>query len=244
MKRSMPRISASPATGTWPTADSVAASTMKPLPVTPAAPFDVSSSTASSVSCCVERHRRVGRLRDEHRGHRQVDRRAVEVERVAGRNDQADRRLLHAEVLELRHHPRQHRLRRRRAEHDQQLLLDVADELAGWRSRATRAISAEHDEDEDEARQVEGAHQLAERQQRADAVLADRERHRAERADRRDLHDDADDREQHVRRLLDEVEHERAAAAELVQREAEQHREQQHLQDLALARTRRRRCRE
>ena len=44
----------------------------------------------------------------------------------------------------------------------------------------------------------------------------------------------ADDREQHVRDLLDEVEHQRAAAAELVQREAEQHREQQHLQDLAL----------
>ena len=53
MKRSMPRISARPATGTSPTADSVAASTMKPLPVTPAAPFEVSSSTASSVSCCV-----------------------------------------------------------------------------------------------------------------------------------------------------------------------------------------------
>ncbi|MCY1562768.1 hypothetical protein D9M68_1002170 [compost metagenome] len=53
MKRSMPRMSASPATGTCPTADSVAASTMKPLPVTPAAPFDVSSSTASSVISCV-----------------------------------------------------------------------------------------------------------------------------------------------------------------------------------------------
>jgi hypothetical protein len=53
MKRSMPRISASPATGTWPTADSVAASTMKPLPVTPAAPLEVSSNTASKVICCV-----------------------------------------------------------------------------------------------------------------------------------------------------------------------------------------------
>ncbi|MCY1383495.1 hypothetical protein D9M69_716250 [compost metagenome] len=53
MKRSMPRISARPATGTCPTADSVAASTMKPLPVTPAAPFEVSSSTASSVISCV-----------------------------------------------------------------------------------------------------------------------------------------------------------------------------------------------
>ena len=49
----MPRISARPATGTWPTADSVAASTMNPLPVTPAAPFDVSSSTSSSVTSSV-----------------------------------------------------------------------------------------------------------------------------------------------------------------------------------------------
>ena len=52
MKRSIPRISARPATGTLPTADRVAASTMKPLPVTPAAPFDVNSSTSNSVSCC------------------------------------------------------------------------------------------------------------------------------------------------------------------------------------------------
>jgi hypothetical protein len=48
------------------------------------------------------------------------------------------------------------------------------------------------------------------------------------------LHDDADDREQHVRGLLDHVEDERATAAELVQGKAEQDREQQHLQDLAL----------
>ena len=40
--------------------------------------------------------------------------------------------------------------------------------------------------------------------------------------------------EEHVRELLDQVEHQRAAAAEAVQREAEQHRDQQHLQDLAL----------
>ena len=53
MKRSMPRISANPATGTPPTAERVAASTMKPLPVMPAAPLEVSSRTPSSVSCCV-----------------------------------------------------------------------------------------------------------------------------------------------------------------------------------------------
>ena len=81
---------------------------------------------------------------------------------------------------------------------------------------------------------IERAHQLAERHERAHTVLADRECHRAERADRRDTHDVADDSEQHVRCLFDPVEHERAAATELVQRETEQHGEQQHLQDLAL----------
>ena len=44
-------MSASPATGIVGTEDSVAASTMKPLPVTPEAPFDVNSSTARIVSC-------------------------------------------------------------------------------------------------------------------------------------------------------------------------------------------------
>ena len=49
----MPRIKARPATGIPPTADKVAASTIKPLPVTPAAPFEVNNSTSSSVICCM-----------------------------------------------------------------------------------------------------------------------------------------------------------------------------------------------
>ena len=98
-----------------------------------------------------QRQRRVGRLGDEHRGHREVDRRAVEVERVAGRDDEADDRLAHAEVLHLGDHPRQHRLRRRRAEHDQELFLDVADELPD-REAVEARDRAEHDEDEDQAR--------------------------------------------------------------------------------------------
>ena len=40
------------ATGMVPTDASVAASTMKPDPVTPAAPFEVSSSTPMMPSCC------------------------------------------------------------------------------------------------------------------------------------------------------------------------------------------------
>jgi hypothetical protein len=81
---------------------------------------------------------------------------------------------------------------------------------------------------------IEGAHQLAQREQAAQAVLADGERHGAEGTDGRQLHDVVDDAEEHVRALLDHVEHQRAAAAETVQRKAEQHRDQQHLQDLAL----------
>src|SRR6516165_6248218 len=45
IKRSTPRINAMLATGMVPTEASVAASTMKPLPVTPAAPFEVRSNT-------------------------------------------------------------------------------------------------------------------------------------------------------------------------------------------------------
>ena len=91
----------------------------------------------------------------------------------------------------------------------------------------------QHHEDEQQAGDVERAHQLGQRGERAQAVLADGEGHGAKRADGRQLHDVADDDEQHVRELLDEVEHQRAAAAKTVQRKAEQHRDQQHLQHLA-----------
>ena len=64
-----------------------------------------------------------------------------------------------------------------------------------------------------QAGRVEGAHQLGEREQRADAVLADGECHGAERAERRHPHDDADDAEQDVRHLVDELEHRLAALA-------------------------------
>jgi hypothetical protein len=52
MNRSTPRISAMPAIGTDGTIESVAASVMKPAPVTPAAPFDESIATLSRRICC------------------------------------------------------------------------------------------------------------------------------------------------------------------------------------------------
>ena len=143
MKRSTPRISAMLATGMVPTDASVAASTMKPDPVTPAAPFEVSRSTPMMPSCCHKRQLGVGRLREEDRRHGQVDAGAIQVEGVAGRDHQAHDRLLAAEVLELGDHARQHRLGRRGAEHDQQLFLDVPDELEDVEPcRATRSCPA------------------------------------------------------------------------------------------------------
>lgn len=180
-----------------------------------------------------ERHGDVAGLGDEDRGHRQVDGGAVKIEGVARRNDETHDGAGHAGELHLRHHARQHGLGRGRAEHDQEFLLDVGD-VAHDREAVDAADGAEHAEDEEKAGQVERAHQLRQRQQRGDAVLADREGHGAEGADGSHAHDHADDLEENVCGLLDHVEDQRAAAAELVQREAEEDGEEEHLQDVAV----------
>ena len=173
-----------------------------------------------------------GRLREEKRRHRQVDAGAIQVERIPGRDHEADDGFLAAEILHLGDHARQHRLGGRCPEHDQQLFLDVADELEDVEARQP-GEEAEHEHDEDDAGRIERDHQLGERQERRHAVFADGERHRAERPDRRDLHDDPDHAEQGVRCLVDHVEQRLAALAERLQAEREQDGEEQHLQDLA-----------
>ena len=82
----------------------VAARVTKPLPVTPAAPLEVSSSTPRMRQGLGQCERGVGGLGDEHGRHGQVDRGAVQVEGVAGGDHQADNRLGAAEVLQLVHH--------------------------------------------------------------------------------------------------------------------------------------------
>ncbi len=104
----------------------------------------------------------VERLCDEQRRHRQVDIGAVEVERIAGRHDQADHRLRTTQALELLHQRHERRLRRRSAEHRQQLLFDVRDEAENAEA-GDRRDRAEHHEDEQQARQVEAAHQERQR---------------------------------------------------------------------------------
>jgi hypothetical protein len=77
MKRSMVTSSATPATGRSGMTASVAMSATSPLPDTPAAPFDVSKHHREHRRDLCAREMHVARLSDEHRGERQVDRRAA-----------------------------------------------------------------------------------------------------------------------------------------------------------------------
>ena len=70
--------------------------------------------------------RRVGGLGHEDCRHGEVDGGAVQVEGVAGGDDQADHRFGAAELFQLDHHARQRRLGGGGAQHDEQLFLDVA----------------------------------------------------------------------------------------------------------------------
>ena len=128
MKRSMPRTSARPATGTDGTTASVAASVMKPAPVTPDAPLPVSDGDEQQRHLLRQRQVDVERLRHEERRERQVDVRAVEVERVAGRHDQTDDRFRASQPFELVHERHEPRFGRRGAEHGEELVFDVDEE--------------------------------------------------------------------------------------------------------------------
>ncbi|MGF6663394.1 vacuolar-type H+-ATPase subunit I/STV1 [Paraburkholderia atlantica] len=180
----------------------------------------------------MSRQRGVGRLRDEQHRQREINREAVEVERVAGRNHETDRRVLDAHPFELAHDLRQHGVGRRGAEHDRQFFAQIADQLEDAEAGEPHH-RAEHEHDEHHAARVEHQHQHAELLQRLDTVGAGRERDRAEHAKRRELDDEAHHAEKHLRKLVDQPAHALGALAEQRQRRAEQHREHEDLQDVA-----------
>ena len=126
--------------GTPGTTASVAASVTKPAPVTPLAPFEESMATSRRSICWLKIERRVRRLREEERGHRHVDVRAVEIEAVAGRDDEADGRCRAAEPLHFLDHAGQRRLGRTGAEHEQEFVLDVGEEAEDREAGRQRAM--------------------------------------------------------------------------------------------------------
>ena len=86
-----------------------------------------------------DRHRAAQRVGDEQRRHRQVDRGAVQVERVAGRDDDADGAAVDTQVLHLGDQPRQRGLRRRGREDQQVLAGEVAHQLEDRTPDTTRS---------------------------------------------------------------------------------------------------------
>ena len=96
-----------------------------------------------------EGERRVGRLGDEQCRQRHVDVGAVEVEGIAGRDDETDHRAVAAGAFHLGHQAGKCCLRRRGAEHQQQLFLDVADQRKD-REAVVPCHGAQHDEHEEQ----------------------------------------------------------------------------------------------
>ena len=89
---------------------------------------------------------------------------------------------------------------------------------------------AEDAEDEHGARDVERDHQDAEAHDRGEPGLADDRRDRAERAERGEPEDHAEDAEHQRLQVLDRVHDRLALGAHLLQREADQQGDEQHLQ--------------
>src|SRR6478609_8634409 len=177
--------------------------------------------------------RLVHRLGDEEARHRQVDRGAVEVEGVAGRDGDADDRTGDAEVLHLGDEARQDRLRRRRRQDEEELAAEVAEEREDVHPRDDLEDAAEEGEDEDRARRVEGEHEQAQALERADAGGADEGGHGAERADRGGPHDHRHEAEDEALEVLDGVEDRLAGLAHLLEREADEERDEQGLEHRA-----------
>ncbi|MNQ60005.1 hypothetical protein D3C85_742710 [compost metagenome] len=170
---------------------------------------------------------------DEHHRQGQVDGEPIEVERVAGGNDQADRGTADAQMLQLAHHLGQHGIGRGGAGDDQQLLAEIAQERQ-QANPAQAQHATEHRQHEERAGEVEHHHQGTEVAEGFDAVLAGGEGHRAEHAQGRQAHDHGHDAEDHVAELIDQPGDAAGLLAHQVQGAAEQHGEQQDLEDVVL----------
>ena len=119
------------------------------------------------------------------------------------------------------------------AEHDHQLLAEVAQELED-REAGEPQDAAEDDHHEEDDGQVVEDDEHPELLQRGDAVGADGVGDGAEDAEGGEPDDEADDLEEDFRHELDEVGHRLRPLADEAERRAEEHRQHQHLQDVAV----------
>ena len=231
MKRSMPTIRPTPSTrsGRWEA--SPPARVASPAPVTPAAPLEAIIMNSSREICWRTENGATHRGGDEQRRHGQVDRGAVQVERVAGGHDDADRRLGDPEVLHLGHQPRQRRLRGRGGDDQQILPGQVLQHLEDVDPGDQLEQQTQDAEDEDGAGDVEGDHDHAQRLQRIHTGLTDDRGDGSESADRRRPHDHRQDAEDQPLQMTDADQDGLARLAHGLHGEPDQQRDQQRLQD-------------
>jgi hypothetical protein len=108
-----------------------------------------------------------------------------------------------------------------RAQHQDELVLQVAEELEDVQPDVGGDEPAEHHDDEQDRGHVEQRDEPPEAGQRGEAELADRTGHRAERTERGRLHDEAEDLEDDLREPPDDHDDRFAHRADGIDRDPE-----------------------
>ena len=171
---------------------------------------------------------------EEYRSCCEIEARAVEIERIAGRNHQPDHAFFAAGILKLCDHARQHCFRGCRGKYNQEFFPDVANEL----KEAETAPVGNWPKDtkhEDEACQIEADQQLSEREQGSGAEPANGECDRAERSEWRRPHDHSYYAKQHLRTCFDEIVNGFAGLSHPAQRKSAQDRDVEDLKYISFA---------
>ncbi len=172
----------------------------------------------------------VVRLGDEQRGERAVHHRAVEIERIPHRQNETGDPVGDPELFQPFKRLGIRRFRTGGGEGQQR-------RLPHQTKQAEYASTEEQEPREDKhcpqhgQGDVEPAHELGEHQQHAEPLLCDRRRHCAEHRHRRKHHDVSGDREHGMRCLIDAGRDDLAALAHGGDRNAEEHRKHDDLED-------------
>src|SRR6185437_14615216 len=122
--------------------------------------------------------------------------------------------------------------RRRSAQNDHQLFADI-DQKSPEIDAVAIADQAKDDGDESYARDVDAEHQLGQREQSDQAILAYSKRHRAKGSKRSGLHDDGDDLEEDMGEGMGQSD-DMLLFVERCQRDAAKNGQKDHLKNLSL----------
>ena len=172
-------------------------------------------------------------LGDEERGEGAIDHRAIEVEGIPHRHDEAGNLALDAEAVQRIEQLGIGRFRAGRGESQQEGFLDQ-------RQQAEDALLQEHEAHRDQdgpqqhQREIEVTHEDGEADQDLQAIDRHSRRHRRKHRHRGEFHHVDGDLEHGVRQIVDHRQQVLAALAQRRQGDTEEHREHHHLQHFVL----------